>query len=247
MKKTIAILTIVGSIAAASYAQGTFQWSAPSTALVGQTNTTSYSSFEASSGNPSPSGGPGLASGSGTFPLYYALLTSSGLNTAPTSVSQFSGTLSTAWLFTGLMMTNTIANNGRMTPLGASGTGVATTGNWLGGSTQNALMVGWSANLGTTWAAALANLQNWAANSAGIVGTAFFGISTSLAIGVTPGTADPGTVIIGPGSSQAIDGSVATGSPVVLRPLAVSTIPEPGTMALAGLGGLSLLLFRRKK
>ena len=143
-------------------------------------------------------------------------------------------------------MTNTTANNGRMSPKGASGTGTATTGNWAGGATQNALIVGWSANLGTTWAQALANLNNWATVQGGIVGTAWFGISSSLAIGVTPGTVDPGTVIIGPGSSTAIDGSTATGSPVNLQPLAL-TVPEPGTLALAALGGASLLLFRRKK
>jgi len=34
MKKILAILTIIGGITAASYAQGTFQWGAPSTALV---------------------------------------------------------------------------------------------------------------------------------------------------------------------------------------------------------------------
>jgi hypothetical protein len=179
--------------------------------------------------------------------MYYELLTSSGLSAAPTSLSQFTGTLSTAWLDTGLGMTNRTANNGTMAVLGASGTGVPTTGNWASGSTQNAIIVGWSANLGSTWAAALANLNNWAVAQGSIVGTAWFGISTSVAVGVTPTTANPGTTIIGPGVSSEIDGSTATGHPVVLQQLALSSTPEPTTVALAGLGGLALLGLRRRK
>jgi len=250
MKKTLAILTVCG-IAAAAFAQGTFQIGAPASALVGQTNSATYSPFETSVGNPGGAG-PGLAINTGmAFPAFYELLTSSGLSSAPTSLSQFTGTLSTAWLDTGIGWTNATTANGRMAPdlfgeTAGGGNAIAAL-NWASGSSQSAMIVGWSANLGTTWSAALANLNNWATVSQTFVGTAWFGISTSIATGVSPTLASPGTIIIGPGSSQDIDGSVATGHPVVLQPLGVSVVPEPMTAALAGLGGLALLGLRRKK
>jgi len=142
-------------------------------------------------------------------------------------------------------MTNISANNGRMTPLGYQNSTHTVGNNWAAFATQNAMMVGWSANLGNTWSAALATLNNWFTAQYSVIGTAYFGISTSIAVGATPGNVDPGIAIIGTGSSQAIDGSVATGNPVVLQP--IYTSPEPGTMALTGLGGLCLLALRRKK
>jgi hypothetical protein len=249
MKKTLAILTVCG-LAAATFAQGTFQIGAPASALIGQTNATSWSSFETSQGSPGGAG-PGNAINTGmAFPCFYEMLTSSGLSSAPTTLSQFTGTLATAWLDTGIGWTNQTTANGRVAPdlFGntAGGGNAVAASNWAGGSTQNAMLVGWSANLGTTWAAALANLNNWAVFSQSLVGTAWFGISTSLATGVTPTLASPGTIIIGPGSSQDIDASTGTGHPVILAPLFVVT-PEPTTVALAGLGGLALLGLRRRK
>ena len=101
-------------------------------------------------------------------------------------------------------------------------------------------MVLWSANLGTTWAAAEAALNDW--GSAPIAG-AFLGVSqtgyiTTLATSVSPGAA----VFAGGASAQ--------GLPIdsLLTPMyALQVVPEPATMALAGLGGLALLLIRRRK
>jgi hypothetical protein len=243
MKKIFTTLAIC-SVSAVVFAQGTIQWSAPGSAFIGRTNSTAYSGFEPSSG--SPTGNAGVTVGSGTSLFYYALLTSAGLSTAPTTLSQFTGSLANAWLDTGLLMNNATTANGRLTPVGGANT-AAVAGNWASGSTQSALLVGWSANLGTTWlgaGGALANLNNWATFSQTLTTPAFFGLSGSIATGLTPSTANPGIVVIGTGL---IDGSLATGSPADLRQLFVPTIPEPGTMALAALGGASLLLFRRKK
>ena len=210
MKKTLLLLSLISGLSAASYAQGTFQWGAPAGTFVAQTNTTAFSAFVTSQGTPAGNGipsGQGLASGSITFPIYYTLLTSSGLSSSATSLSQFTGTLANAWLDTGLTMTNTTGNNGRMTAFGANGNAVVA-GNWASGASQNAMMVGWSGNLGTTFAAALAKLNAWASQGASVVGTAYFGVST-VATGIVPTTGNPGQAVFGTGSSSVIDGSVA--------------------------------------
>jgi hypothetical protein len=216
MKKILLAIfsTLAVAGAAQAQSQATFQWQAPSTSFLGQTNSTAYSPFEPSSGTPSPAGGPGLAFGSGTFPVRYELLTSSNLSAAATNLSQFSGMLATAWLDTGLTMTNTVANNGRMIPpSNQQGSSVAAITNWAAGSTQNAMVVGWSANLGTNWAQALSKLTNWPASAASVAGTAWFGINSgSNAVGITAFNVNPGSLILGP------DAGLVNG-PVVLRPL----------------------------
>lgn len=245
MKKILTILSVCG-FSAAVFAQGTVNWLAPGSAFIGQTNNTAYSGFVASSGTP---GGNGLGSGNAntlggaTTLFYYALLTSTGLSASPTSLSQFNGgTLANSWLSTGLMMTNSSAN-GRVSPVGGV-VANAPASNWADQSTQNDVLVGWSANLGTTWATALANLNNWAAFGQSVVGTAYFGVSSTGSS--TLGVANPGNTLIGINPGQ-INGTVGTGNPIQLNPLFVTPVPEPATIALAGLGGLALLALRRKK
>jgi len=87
-------------------------------------------------------------------------------------------------------------------------------------------LVGWSASLGTTWATVGSELQNNA------FGTGYFGES---AVGVITPTAapSPAAFVFAP---TAIPGGFTL----------VST-PEPSSIALAAMGGLSLLAFRRKK
>jgi len=239
MKKTLLLITLACGISAASYAQGTFQWSSPSAAFVGFVSTNTWSPFIASSGNPAAytvGVTNGLARGSGTQPLYYTLLTSSALNSLPTSLSQFSGTLATAWLQTGMVMTNTTGNAGRMAAVGGPNTAYVSQ-NWAGGSTQNSIVVGWSSNLGTTWADALTKLNSWNPSNPGVTGIAWFGVGAAVWSGVNPGTSDPGTPI----------NWASLGSSATLQPLYVAPVPEPSTLALAGLGGLALLALRRRK
>jgi hypothetical protein len=96
------------------------------------------------------------------------------------------------------------------------------------------MLVGWSANLGSTWSAALANLNA----GSGWTGVAEFGESAVGTITPDPVGSSPGTAVFGnPGINSS-----------TLTPLdAVTTVPEPTTLALSALGGLSLLAFRRKK
>jgi hypothetical protein len=94
-------------------------------------------------------------------------------------------------------------------------------------------MAGWSGSFGTDWAAAQA------AASAGIAGD-YFG-STSVILGPALGaTAGPGAVIW----------QFSTGTnPNNFKAFIMygGLVPEPSTMALAGFGIASLLIFRRRK
>lgn len=92
-------------------------------------------------------------------------------------------------------------------------------------------IVGWSSSLGTTWSSIQSQLNNnWSAG--GFFGTSTVGQATS---GVPPlGT--PAS-LFGTGTGQVAPFTMYTVTPV----------PEPTTLALAGLGGLSLLLLRRRK
>jgi hypothetical protein len=94
-------------------------------------------------------------------------------------------------------------------------------------------LVGWSPSLGTSWGAVQAELLagNWENAS----GNGYLGYTTvaSMTPFVTAGAGDP---LLFP--------TVWANGTMVLNTVIV---PEPTTIALAGLGGLSLLLFRRRK
>lgn len=137
-----------------------------------------------------------------------------------------------------------------MTQLGSIATNTAAAGRLQGGSGSanapiltgvniganvNVILAGWSSNLGSTYSAAAAAA---AANNPANIEGAYFGVST-LATMVAGGGATPIPTVMGTTSSQI--------PAFNLNLLPVTSVPEPGTMALAALGGASLLLFRRKK
>jgi len=97
-----------------------------------------------------------------------------------------------------------------------------------GGATAYFIVVGWSANLGTSIAALEANLGS----TQGMLGQ----------------SAASGALVLGNGGLTPTPNLFGGTAPTIQAfTLAPTTIPEPASMALVALGGASLLLFRRKK
>jgi hypothetical protein len=231
MKKILTTLAASG-LCAGAFAQGVVNWTGAAGYIIAETNATVYSSFEASSGTPA-GGTVGNTAPGNTY--YYELLVSSSA-TAPTTDAGLS-----SWLDTGLGAQNGASANGRILQNNSSTAAVAN--NLPAGSTLNDILVGWSANLGATWAIASGNLASWATAQANVSGTAFFGVS---GVGSIQGIASPGpgNQAFGTGAGQILNQSP---NQLQLDALSTTTVPEPGTLALAALGGASLLMFRRKK
>ena len=166
--------------------------------------------------------GQGTGSTAGAGAYYYGIFVSP---TVQTSTNVLAGT---PWTFSNAYLTN-LASGGAI----SGGTAEVVTG-WAANATSYFMLAGWSANLGTTWTSVLYNIGN---NYSGVVGTPYFGVS-SVGFGVPGGgvPAQPVFHIFGVGAGQ-IQGFTLT----------AAAVPEPGTLALAALGGASLLLFRRRK
>src|SRR5450432_1089288 len=105
------------------------------------------------------------------------------------------------------------------------------------------MLVGWSANLGTSWTIVSNELATQ--TYVGILGSgaAFFGESATGFL--SPSTSIPGAPVFGTSASQNGFPINSLNTQLYELPATIPT-PEPGTIALAGLGGLSLLLFRRR-
>jgi hypothetical protein len=224
MKKVL-VVSALAALSLSVYAQG----------LVSIQESTLTISTNATSVNGGTSGR--ISSTANSY--YFELLTVSdptGSTTLPTDPS-FGGLTATglgSWSDTGVSGTNaTGINGGKISAIGAV-PGITIANPPASGGTNFFIVVGWSANEGSSWSTVLneATTGNWAAFGANTA----FGISL-VGYGV-PGTSpNPGDLIFGTNPGQISSGFTLT---------AVST-PEPATMALAAIGGASLLLFRRKK
>ena len=163
---------------------------------------------------------------------FYALLYSSGSLTGSSAPTNSGWTVVTKDGGAFLGITNSSILAGGIAGTGGSG-GVAI--NAAAGTPINVELVGWSASLGgaTAISSVLSQFStgSWIANG-------FFNYSavSSMTPFATAGTGDP---FIFP--TAYANGSFS------LYSVAVAPTPEPGTMALAALGGASLLLFRRRK
>jgi len=232
MKKIVLTIGCVLAVAGVGFAQGSVTWATISfTAMTAQTNATQISPLfgGATTGTGTIGNAGGLAS-SGTGEYYELLYQGGGSQVAaPISLAQLA-----SWQDAGQSASNSLTA-GRLSPINPNGGAIVP---WSPGTTDSIVMVGWSANLGSSWAAVDTLLQSasgFAANS--FLGFSASGYITTLATSVSPGSVVFATAATGQGTP--ID-SLNT------QLYALPVIPEPATMALAGLGGLALLLFRRR-
>jgi len=245
-------LTIVSAMAmtGAAFAQGYVNW-APAIADVSfQTNNTAYSPLfgGGSTGNT----GTGVTEFANVGFDYALLYQSTPTGVLSTDTSVWDGTWSGASGNGGVGMTGgnttglTHGGVSAATVNGASGSSVQV--NWANGVTNSIILVGWSVDLGTTWAgvsnllSALANgnstpIANQLAGQVGLFGETVIG-------NVNPAASSPGNPMFATSGS-----ALPNGTPIfeLNTPLYVIPVPEPTTLALAGLGGLGLMLFRRQR
>jgi hypothetical protein len=232
MKKLIITSTVLLAVAATGFSQGLVNFG-------GGVSTATKMSTNSVVGGPS-TGYTSAAGGS----FYYALFASAANSTINGSAAGVSG-LSGNYVFNNMAGwelvgtgTNQLAagrfSAASQTVLGSQGPlnadGSMSVSGIAGAGTAYLVTVGWSANVGTTVAA----MEAWYAAGAngGWIGQS--GIATvTLGDGVSVSTPNPF------GTTTGLVGGILMG----LTP----TVPEPGTLALAALGGASLLLFRRKK
>jgi hypothetical protein len=249
MKKIILTTVCALAVAGTAFAQGSVNWGVIGASMSAQTNSTQYSPLFGLGGvGPGGAavggaiGGTGLAAAGFYYELLYnsvftGLQVSGALSPSNSFASLFtSGT----WHDVGLGATNSLNLAGRLVPIAAN-TGAIVP--WANGITNNIVLVGWSADLGTSWSVVSNELAT--GTYVGVLGAqnGFFGVSAAGYINPFSG-ANPGAVLFN-GSAT------ANGLPILSANtqlyLLPTVVPEPATIAMLGLSGLSLLLFRRRK
>jgi hypothetical protein len=208
-------LSLIG-MAGTCLGQGTVNWATISTsAITAQTNTQQFSPVFGNGGTNLGTIGYTAPASSGLI-YYYELLYNTNFTGSQAPVPD-AAALRT-WLDTGLVATNgNIA--GRLIPVYPN---VAACVPWDILTTNNILLVGWSANLGTSWPVVSNKLANWDYYRSTITGEAFFGESAT-------GYIRPGT----PGSSPVVFGTGPTpnGLPIKSINMQLYWLPPPATAA----------------
>jgi len=252
MKK---ILTLIALLAGTTlvYGQGTVVFSTDGGTVTGNYTNMTLSIYAGGFGALGTAGaGGGLALGTIPPPgipngYYYTMLIDT---TTPTSANPLTGGWTQAYNnATGLPLMATNNNIGPGGMLGPNGVGYTHLQNEAAGTQLYFELIGWSADLGTTWAQVSDEMYNYWSPASILADTGsaldpnqnyFFG-----------GAISQGEITLG--AANGIDAALlyggnglATGQLGALT-MDLILIPEPGTLTLMGLGGLSLLLFRRRK
>jgi len=256
MKKLVLTSICVLAMAGVTFAQGLINWNtAPGGNFIVQTNATAYSPLFGGGSASGTQGSTSQASGLYYYTLLYGSQNTTGTQVAnPSTVSSLIG----GWNTTGLTATNGATANGRIAYVNPQSSATLPWGGNtdVGGQSNNIAIVGWSASLGLlgngleTWQNVSNVLANWNTGGLftpvngqnyffGMSATGFFVGNDSPSAGASWNAAAANTF-----TANGLLLSQASGNAMQLFLLPV---PEPATIALAGLSGLSLLLFRRRK
>ncbi len=230
MKKLVLTTVCALAVTGAAFAQGTLNWVAVSpAAFTAVTNGTQYSPLFGGAAAGLTSGATATTAGGFYYELLYNTSFTGSQVASPTTLAGLA-----TWADAGLAATNTVSSTGKAS--GFPGNTAATVP-WNNGTTNNIMLVGWSSNLGTSWTVVSGELQDWSAYQ---IANAYFG--ESAAGYINPAVGNPGYGAFGTAAT-------ASGLPIksLNTPLYLLPVPEPATFALIGLGGLSLLLFRRRQ
>lgn len=225
MKKLLAALCLA-SLTTFVHAQGYIQFQGTAAAIsTNGTVASPYQPFGVASGTTI---GRTVSSSISGDAFYYELLYAPGgtngwtdfslYNASWTPVTTYSGSL---LIGTNNLIAGNFSGNG-----GSSGIQV----DLNAGVSYNVILVGWSSSLGSNWTSIYPQLEFGIWTNSGYFGNTTIGTVTPFA---TAGAGDP----------SMFAGTWPNGSMTLYN----INVPEPTTVALAGLGGLSLLLFRKSR
>jgi hypothetical protein len=240
MKKLVLTTVCALAMTGAAFAAGNINWgSINAGSMTAQTNSTQYSPFfggGATPGSLNPAGTVGATGSAATGSSYYYELLYTSFSGTQATIPTLGSLL--AWNDTGLSATNGNTASRLQVINPNSGATVP----WSPGTTDSIVLVGWSANLGTSWLSVSNELQNgYAATLAGQQG--FFGVSATGYLTTFDTSTSPGATVFAAGATSEGLPIFSTLTQLYLLPV----VPEPTTIALAGLGGLALMLFRRQR
>jgi len=202
------------------------------------------------------SGGTGIAGGTSGSWDYEVLDLTSTAYAALSASQQTNLTTMTAGVLSEFDLWTDSTVSGANTSLhagGINGAASATAANWAAPATGNSYgqgagydyyaIIGWSANEGSwlTVSNVLAGASTWAVSGAGNYG--FFGVSSVVYNYAGNGGSAPSVSLWGTSAATGLAGSGG----LTTFSLNSIVVPEPTTLALAGLGGLSMLFLRRRK